>query len=145
VRNVDNKNEEHQIIRKQSPRMGVNVSKSVKEKLQPIFSNQEKTGAPALVQIAEDMELEETLRLLSEEKRVHGSYTIIWCTPTDRLINRAASFHINPHMLVRAAALKLARRLDSEQTSGDVLKSLMPRIERAKAKKKAEKEKAAAS
>jgi hypothetical protein len=118
----------HEIIRQQKPRMGVNVSRYVKEILQPIFNSKKTSGgAPSIVKIASKLDQDEALRLLSEEKRTQGRehYTIIWVTVTPELVENAQRNHLSPHVLVRAAAIKVAKRITNNDEVEDVMASLI--------------------
>ena len=100
-------------IKKQDPRLEVRISPTVKKMIRPLYSGRK--GAIAIVYAAERLTLRETLRLLREEPPERDRNSIVWVSPTEELLHLADSNDITPHLLVRAACVKLYKEmLDKE-------------------------------
>ena len=97
----------------QVPRLQVRLSPITKDKIRSVFT--EKRGAKRIVTEAETLDLLEIFRLLSAEERVPKTLATIAVTPTEALLRKAASFYLGPHLLVRAAAVKMAERIEQER------------------------------
>lgn len=101
--------EEEYVPRSRSPRLQVRVSPIVKKGLEPLFL--ERRGQSKLLSVAEEMGGKEALKLLAEEPRVQGEFSTVWCYPTRKLVARANEVYLSPHILVRAAAVKLYQEI----------------------------------
>lgn len=100
----------------QRPRLQVRMPPAVKEELQPLFVPRTRKGYVPILEIAETLSATEALALLAVEPPCEkGRYAAVSFTPTTKLLNRAASLHLSPHVLVRAAAVKLARKMRRER------------------------------
>ena len=97
----------------QAPRLQVRVSPRTKDMLKGVFTD--KKGAKRVVAEAEKLDHLEAFMLLSVEEKVPGDATTITVTPTEALLNKAAGWYIGPHLLVRAAAVKMAKRIEQER------------------------------
>lgn len=103
---------------KQMPRIQVVISPDTRKALEPLFMGRK--GGPILVKEAEKLTLLQAVRYLSLEKNVpqpidengkRGHPPTVGITPTAVLLEHAERFFVGPHVLVRAAAVKLARKL----------------------------------
>ena len=97
-------------LMRQRSRMQVRIARSVKEKLKEVVIKDRK-GQQSVIDEAVRLELIEAFAVLEQEPPVDHTDATITVTPTQELLDRAAFFHIPPHILVRAAAVKLGLNL----------------------------------
>lgn len=95
----------------QAGRLQVKISPACKEDLAALFAD--RTAAKTIMAVAETMGLMETLKLTYEEGELTGETIAVHLTPSRELLERAASYYLPPHKLVRAAALKIAQSVRS--------------------------------
>ena len=118
-----NPNNRHSPNWKQSYRFQVYVTAQVKRRLAPLA--RQRIMSQTLAAEALTLSLFEAMRLVDEEDkeahkgRAYGSgeidHSILWVTPTDELFTKAAAFHVPPQLLLRAAAVKVGRKLREQE------------------------------
>ncbi len=95
---------------KQKSRLQVKVGSATRAKLHEELDKFGRGVAPYLIeQVAIRLSLIEAMALLeSEVVPLHDHDAKITISPSDELLGRAARLHISPHVLVRAASIKIA-------------------------------------
>jgi hypothetical protein len=120
-------------------RLQVAVCAATKRDIDPIFRNRD--GGPVLVREAEKMTVIQALRYLSKEDDsivTEGKYAgrdqapTVVVSPSPELLERAQRFMVSPHLLIRAAAVKIARRMkwmDERGRKGEYIQALKAGVE----------------
>lgn len=97
-----------------STRLQVKVANATKDALTPMYRAAPRKAAARIVDVAEGLGLLEALRLLSEEDRESGvGMKVVWVTPSRALLEKASRFYVGPHVLIRAAAVKIAKEIEA--------------------------------
>lgn len=99
--------------KRQPDRITVRISPIVWAVIEPIFVG--RRGAPFIDEVASELNLHETMRLLAQEPQAEIGVrnAQLYVTPSDRLMARARRLYVGPHILCRAAAVKIMQAMNN--------------------------------